>query len=129
MLVVAALWIPPWLLLTWLTNMDIRGCGPTHLQTGAEKVGVTIVLTLLLAMLVAFRVRHSLRQGAALRVLHLGALSKHAGLRVGRDETHVRVESPADAALSELQGASESPISNDSEIPLRTRRHRQQKGD
>lgn len=124
LLVLAAFWVPTWLLLTWLTQMQVQGCGPTHVETTAEKIGVTVVLTLVFAVLLAFRVRHSRRQSQALRMLRIGAEQASAQLGGSGEYARVRVDTSTatSGGVSESAEAPETAIASESAIALETRR-------
>lgn len=112
----SGLFFPVWLLLTWLTDMTVHGCGPTHVETTAEKMGTTIVLTLVFAVLLALRVRHSRRQSAALRMLRVGLEEPNVELGGEREDARVRVDSSTIA--SDSAEAAEEAVASDSAIEL-----------
>lgn len=134
LLVRATFLIPVVLLLTWLTDMPVRGCGPTHIETRAERIGTTIVSLLVAAVLIALHVRHGRRQRAALRALQ-STDEKDASAQPGahdvprandegkpRADVVVRVASSLASSESEGAGPSEPAAASDSERELKARR-------
>jgi hypothetical protein len=105
--------------------MQVRGCGPTHAETGAEKVGTTIVLAMAVVVLLAFRARHKRRQRAALRTLQIDLREESAQVGDEREAAHVRIEMPtaASACVSEPARISEPAISSEDASGLE-KRHR-----
>lgn len=118
LLVVSFLVLPPWLLLTWLTNMAVHGCGPTHEETFGEKMATTVVFAFWIATLLWFRARHRRRERAALAALRSDETAAEPIAPPGPEHVRVHVERTVEPQLED------SALADDAAEQERARRVR-----